>query len=141
MNSGSTLGALYALQAKTSRFFFKKFTNFSLSSSGSLVLIWKYLSSSFPMTILSSSSHDTKESKEDSNTSNDCYEVGVDSNEPTLDAWCLITATIHCVVITWHPSNSPTPSSVGYFNFTYKVEDMALIVWSHGLAKIIVWGE
>ena len=33
--------------------------------------------------------------------------------------------SLHFLAIAWNPNNSPTPSSVGYFNFTCKVEDTA----------------
>lgn len=85
MNYGSTPGASYALQVKTSRFLLKKFTNSLFTSNGILVPIWKYLSSSFPMTILSNPSHDTEESEEANRMGIDSYKVGVDSYKVGVD--------------------------------------------------------
>lgn len=141
MNSGSTSGASYTLQAKISKIFFKKSTSCLLSSDGSRVSTWKYLSSSSSMTTFSSSSHDTKQSEETSNPGCDCYKVGLISIKPTLVTRWLTIATIHCLATVWHPTSSATPLSMGYFNFTCKVEDTAPITCSHGLARMVVYRD
>ena len=88
--------------------------------------------------ILSSPSHDTEESKEVGGSVCDCCNAGLGSEEPTSNTWCLIATTRHYLATTWHPNNSPTPSSVGYFNFTCRVEDTTPIVCSHGVARMAV---
>ena len=133
--------ASYALQAKISIFFFKKSINCLLSFDGSWVLTWEYLFLSSSMRTFSNPSHETEQSEETSNSGCDYYKTDLISNELTSDTWWLTIATIHYMAIAWHPTSSATPSSVGYFNFTCKVEDTAPITCSHGLTRMVVYRD
>ena len=93
------------------------------------------------MRIFSNSSHDTEQSEETSNLGCDCYKAGLIFEELTSDTRWLTTATIHCLATAWHPTSSATPSSVGCFNFTCKVEDTAPIACSHGLTRMVIYKE
>ena len=141
MKSGSIPGASYALQVKISKFLFKKSTNYFLSSIGSWVPTWKYLSTFPSMTTFSNSSHDTEQSEESGKLSYDFYKTGSVSKGLTLGARWLTAATKHCLATAWHPTSSATPSLVGYFNFTCRVEEIAPVACSHGLTRMVVYGE
>lgn len=104
---------------------FKKLINCFLSPIGSWILTWKYLFVSSPITISSSSSHDTDLSEEMDNPSCDCYNVVPISEESTSTPQCPTAATIHYLAIDWHPESLATSLSVGYFTLTCNVDETA----------------
>ena len=142
MNFESNLEAFYVLQAKTSNLFLKKTNNFSFSTRGNYVPIWKYLSLFELRTIFSSSSHCALIFAVLFETSGtltvDCYKTRLELRRFTYRDWCLIAATIHCLAMVWHPTSSPTRPSVRYFTLISKVKEIAPIAWSHSLAEIAV---
>ena len=97
-------------------------------------------SSTFPCHLQSWScpSHCDTSSEDTDRSAIDCYKVGFEPKGLTSSVWSLITTTIHCLAIDWHPSSSPTFPLVGYFTFTCRVKDTVPMAWSHGLARFVV---
>ena len=127
MNSGSTPGTLYELQANTSTFCIRKSNVLTLSSSLMLAPTWKYLSSSGNIFTLINSS--AQLAPFPSWGPCNCYKRASSGGSVrfTCSFFQLTMATKHCLVAYWLPLTIATPFSVHNLTFTCRVDGTAPI--------------
>ena len=135
MNSGSTPGTSYGLQANISKFCIKVSNTATRSSKDILLPTWNHLFSwGSILTLIRSSA---LAAPLPSMSSYNCYDRSYSVGSFYLISW-LIAVTKHCFATCRSPFTTKNPPLVWNFTFTCKVDGTTPIAWIHSCTRIVM---